>query len=45
MTICYFCGKECNDKRMKVAESPKDHEGGGIVVPVCDECYGRWEEE
>lgn len=37
---CYFCNKISWAKdRIRIIESPKDYEAGGILVPVCKRCY------
>ena len=42
---CYFCEKDgYYERKVRVAESPKDFEGGGILVPVCNRCYYKYDE-
>lgn len=41
---CYFCNKLGWYKlKMRIAESPKDYEAGGFLVPVCNNCYSEKE--
>lgn len=44
---CYFCGKIVWHKyKLRIVESPKDYEGGGILISVCKRCYlNYWKED
>ena len=37
---CYFCNKlGWHKSKIRIAESPKDYEAGGFLVPICKKCY------
>jgi len=43
---CYFCGKEIKrEHSVRIAESPKDYEAGGVRVWVCTDCELKYREE
>ena len=46
LRTCYFCSKiGWHKDKMRIAESSKDYEGGGILVSVCKKCYLNYSEE
>jgi len=48
VAVCYFCGQQIKDKEgkaVRIVESPKDYQAGGIRVWVCTECEKRVQEE
>lgn len=43
LKTCYWCDKMGWYKaRCRIAESPKDYEAGGILVPVCNKCVKEY---